>query len=219
MMQFSREDMKARSELFDRFALKDQKSYYRRAIENNRKASSQINRIRALLSFLTGLAAALAGLIVQSSFLGSAACGPDAVTRGASCDTLEFVVSTLSILAVVLPALGGAFSTLADLYQWDKLTGIYNTALLNMEEADALSPRDQMDDLTLRASMRAFAEGTLSVMNDETTQWGQSVRAPRQLEKFIEDERIRVARTIQRAQGGAFKDRLDDEDKDNTTQS
>ena len=209
-MQFDRLDMAARSELFDRFALKDQKSYYKYALKNHRTAATQINRIRALLALLTGLSAALAGLLVQASD------DPSAFNP-----TMQFIVGALSILAVVLPALGGAFSTLADLYQWDKLISIYETALLNLEEADALSPSQEMEtDTIYRASMRAFAEGTLQVMSDETAQWGQSIRTPRQLEEFIKDEQRRAQRTVDDVTGDVFKDRLerkDAPDDDETT--
>lgn len=202
-MDLQRSDMKARTEMFDRFALKDQKNYYKSAIRNNRMSASQVNRYRALFAFLTGLAAALAGLIVQSSFVGGATCTGDSIP--ASCDSLKFLVSTLTILAVVLPAIGGAFSTLADLYQWDKLIQIYETAAANMEDADALSPKEQMEDDTIyRASMKAFAEGTLQVMTDETTQWGQSVRRPKQLEEFIKEEKDRVDSVVRSVTGQTY---------------
>jgi hypothetical protein len=38
------------------------------------------------------------------------------------------------------------------------------------------------------AALRAFAEGTLSVMRDETAQWGQLIRPPRQIEEFLQAE-------------------------------
>jgi hypothetical protein len=111
------------------------------------------------------------------------------------CGTLKLFVSLLTIIAVVAPALGAAGTTLADLYQWDRMTSIYDAALENIEVADAQSPLDDMDDLTYRAALRAMIEGTLTVMSDETAQWGQSVRTPAQLEKFVEEERERAERT------------------------
>lgn len=200
-MKLSRSEMEARSELFDRFALKDQKNYYESAIDSSRRAARQVNRYRALFSLLTGIAAALAALLVNS-------------------DALEWFVSILAIAAVVLPAIGGAFSTLADLYQWDKLVTIYDTALYNMEEADALSPHPGIDkDDIYRASMKAFAEGTLQIMSDETAQWGQSVRPPKRLEAFIREQRERSHRTIDSVTGDLPVDnpidigKEDDEDK------
>lgn len=105
-----------------------------------------------------------------------------------NCGALKLFVSLLMIIAVVAPALGAAATTLADLYQWDRMTSIYDAALENIEVADAQSPYDDMDDITYRASLRAMVEGTLTVMSDETAQWGQSVRTPAQLEKFVEQE-------------------------------
>jgi hypothetical protein len=147
-----------------------------------------------LFAFLTGLSSALAGLIVAA--------------EGNLQDTsavIQTIVVILAIGAVVLPAIGGAFSTLADLYQWDKLNEIFETALYNMEEADALSPKDAMEeDMTYRASMRAFSEGTLQVMSDETSQWGQSIRTPKQLEEFIREERDRVDRVTRKFTGQTY---------------
>lgn len=202
-MDLNRADMKARTEMFDRFALKDQKKYYQASIKNSRLAAQQVNRYRALFALLTGLAAALAGLIVQSSFVDGTVCaGADPASY---CGGLEGFVSFLAVAAVVLPALGGAFSTLADLYQWDKLIQIYETASYNLEDADALSPKDQMEtDVIYRASMRAFVEGTLQVMTDETSQWGQSIRRPQQLEDFIEEEQRKVDAAVRRVTGQTF---------------
>lgn len=179
MHRYNRKDMKARYELFDRFALKDQKTYYEASIENNRKAAAQVNRYRAMFALLTGLAAAAAGLTVQ-------------VAEG---DVAQILATIFAILAVILPALGAAFSTLADLYQWDKLTNIYEAALENLEVADSLSPVDSIPkDEIYWISLRSYAEGALAVMSDETAQWGQSIRTPQQLTEFVEEEQRRVAR-------------------------
>jgi len=110
------------------------------------------------------------------------------------CTTTKVIVGILMVTAVVAPALGAASNTLADLYQWDRMTAIYDAALENIEVADAQSPYDDMDDLTYRASLRAMIEGTLTVMSDETAQWGQSVRTPVQLDKFVEEERAKLER-------------------------
>jgi hypothetical protein len=177
----SRSDMEARYELFDRFALKDQKNYYEASIETYRSAATQINRWRALFALLTGLSAAAVGLVAATGSL------DDPTTSG--------IANLLAVAAIVLPALGAAFSTLADLYQWDKLTSIYDSALENLEVADSLSPVDSIpDDTVYETALRAYAEGTLAVMSDETAQWGQSIRTPAQLNQFVEQERRRVAR-------------------------
>ena len=206
-MKLTRSEMEARAELFDKFALKDQKYYYDTAVKRHRKALRQVNLIRASLSLLTGVAAGLAALIVQSNS-----------DMNSYTQSMSFFVGMLAFLSVILPAFGSAFSTLADLYQWDKLISIYDTALLNMEEADALSPNRRIeDDVEYRASMHAFAEGALQVMSDETAQWGQSVRTPRQVEAYIKAEKERSDRTIDRAQGGAYNDRLEDDEDESTS--
>ena len=115
------------------------------------------------------------------------------------CINLKIVVGILMVTAVVAPALGAASTTLADLFQWDRMTAIYDAALENIEVADAQSPYDDMDDLTYRAALRAMVEGTLTVMSDETAQWGQSVRTPVQLDKFVDEEREK----LERRSGGA----------------
>ena len=64
--------------------------------------------------------------------------------------------------------------------------------------ADAQSPDDTItDDVTYRAALTAYAEGTLSVMNDESAQWGQSIRTPAQLEKYLEDAKRRAEEVSQ----------------------
>ncbi len=118
-------------------------------------------------------------------------------TEGSNCQTIQSLVNILMILAVVTPAIGGAFTTLASLYQWDRTVSIYHGALENLEVADAQSPLDDMDDLTYKAALRAYIENTLQVMSEETAQWGQSVRTPPQLEQFIQEERTKAARASQ----------------------
>jgi hypothetical protein len=66
-----------------------------------------------------------------------------------------------------------------------------------MEVADALSPSEKIiDDVVFRASTRAYAEGALTVMSDETAQWGQSIRTPSQIETFVAEERAKVERLL-----------------------
>ena len=193
----TRQDLETRYRIFDQFAMKDQKRYYERSIDYNRRAGSQINHYRALFAFLTGLCAAFAGLITQTALVDTATCGAGQDTPG-YCGLLGALSTVLAILAVTLPAVGVIFSTLADLFQWDKLTSIYSDALENLEVADSLSPSENIpkDDATVyRASVRAFAEGALNVMRDETAQWGQSIRTPAQIEEFVAKERERAEGT------------------------
>ncbi len=194
MARLTRDQVEALTILFDTFAIKDQRKYYEKAINRYRKSGAQVNRLRAYFSLFTGLAAALAGLIVQTSFVPGARCN---VAGGipSDCTFLTGITALLSIIAVAAPALGGALGTLADLYQWDRLTSIYENALDTLGIADAYSPDSEIDDLaTYRASMNAFSQGTLNVMEDEAAQWGQLVRQPEEISKFIDAEREKVQR-------------------------
>jgi hypothetical protein len=205
----NRKELESRYALFDVLALNDQRSYYRSTVEKHRKAARQVNRFRATFAFLTGFAAALAGLLVQS-FISAGDCSIERVAEGvntvdtavtagvAQCNPgLALLVSALSVMAIIFPTLGAFFSSLADLYQWDRLITIYDTALENIELADARSPDDTIpvrDVVTYRAALIAYAEGTLSVMSDETAQWGQAIRTPPDIEQFIEEQRVKAAK-------------------------
>ena len=197
MADFNRTDWELRYELFDRFALKDQKNYYQKVIGNNRKAAMQVNQLRAIFAFLTGFSAALAGLIMQTTFVDSASCGALAAQAGtlpSYCDGMKGLTMLLAVFAVVFPAVGTMFSSLSDLYQWDKLNDIYNVSLENLELSDALSPSEKIPENEpeiYAASVRAFVAGTLDVMADESSQWGQSIRTPEQMEKFLEDAKAK----------------------------
>jgi len=200
MAKFDRADLESRYELFNQFALDDQRNYYKSTLTKYRLSARQVNRLRALFAFLTGLSAAAAGFIVQSSFVTGARCNP--VVSGdvgtaipIDCGNLKIFVYIFMISAVVMPVLGQIFNTLADLYQWDRMITIYDSALENIEVADAQSPLFDMEDVVYAASVRAFTEGTLAVMSDETAQWGQSIRTPPQLERFVEEQRQRAQRT------------------------
>jgi len=190
MTMMNREDLKARYELFEKFALEDQRSYYQRTIAKHKKAAQQVNVIRASVALSTAICAALVGLISAFYFSGAQPLCELPLTDESSafCSGIYIFTFILIVLAIGLPALGGFFNSLADLYQWDRLIAIYDSAVENIEVADARSPDDEMDDLNYRASLRAFAEGTLQVMSDETAQWGQSIRTPPALEKFVDDE-------------------------------
>ncbi len=193
MSRLTRKDLEARYRLFDRFALNDQRNFYKSAVRKYRTAAAQVNRLRALVAFLTGLSAALAGFIVQSSFVDGARCAVD--SPPSDCNALQTLSVIFVVSAVVMPALGAFFSTLADLYQWDRQLSIYDSALENIEVADALSPLSEMSATEYRASLRAYTEGTLLVMTDETAQWGQAIRTPPSIEQFIAEEQEIAAQT------------------------
>jgi hypothetical protein len=97
-------------------------------------------------------------------------------------------------MAIGFPAVGGLFNTLADLYQWDRMITIYDAALDNIEVADALSPSEEMNDTIYWGALRAYSEGALGVMSDESTQWGQSIRTPQSLEAFVSAEQAQAAK-------------------------
>jgi hypothetical protein len=175
MSRLSREHMQTLCDVFDTFALRDQDSYYHTTIELHRTAASQINFLRAFFAFLGGLASALVLLASQG-------------------DGWSSVIKTaLIVVAIVSPALGAAFNTLSDLFQWDRLVRIYDDAQKSLVVADAQSPSDKIKaSVEYRGHMDAFVEATLSVMREETSQWGQLVQPPQQTEQFIERARMRV---------------------------
>ncbi|HLV37637.1 MAG TPA: hypothetical protein VKY59_21135, partial [Spirillospora sp.] len=133
------------------------------------------------------------------------------------CESVQGVVNILMILAVVTPAIGGAFTTLASLYQWDRTVNIYEGALENLEVADSQSPLPEMDDLTYKAALRAYIENTLRVMAEETAQWGQSVRTPPKLEAFVEEERLKAARATRRTNVGPMNMNVEDQPDSTST--
>jgi hypothetical protein len=210
---FNRERLEALYEVFKVVALEDQRKYYRYRIDRCRRAAGQVNTLRALFSLLTGLASAMAGLLVATAIgnsllsqcaldrlapiaasaaasagvdMAAATANINAATATADCSLLNVGVPLLLVIAVVAPAIGAAFTTLADLFQWDRQTQIYDTALENLEVADAQSPLASMNDIEYQAALNAFSEGTLTVMRDETTQWGQLIRTPESLQKYID---------------------------------
>jgi hypothetical protein len=185
MTRWNRADLETRYQMFNHFMLNDQRNYYNKTLDRHRTAVQQVNRWRAICALCTGLFAALAGLIVQVFFINNAMCAAPAPGDANVCTALRVFVTTLVILSVVMPALGAFFSSLADLYQWDRMITIYDSAVENIEFADAQSPLPEMDDAVYRQSINAFAEGTLLVMSDETAQWGQSIRTPPQVADFV----------------------------------
>ncbi len=211
----SREEMEARYRLFQDNVLDDQRNYYKRSIDKYQRSAEQVNWLRAFFALLAGLASAIAGFVVNDavargtfdtceaqSLAAVVAESPNnlpaeftiseiAASDEVNCTTVEVWVPLLLGVTILAPALGAAFTTLADLYQWDRLTSIYENALDNLEVADAQSPVSEMNNIEYGASMAAFSEGTLSVMSDETAQWGQLVKTPESLQEFIDQARAR----------------------------
>jgi hypothetical protein len=118
----------------------------------------------------------------------------DASAQAGGCSASGILIGLL-IVAVVAPAMGGAFSTLSDLYQWDRLINVYDSALENLEVADAASPLEEMEPEVYGQSLRAYVAGTLSVMRDETAQWGQLIRTPSQLQQFMTNQIAQASST------------------------
>ncbi|MBL8152928.1 MAG: hypothetical protein JNM70_01990 [Anaerolineae bacterium] len=185
MTKWNRADLETRYQMFNHFMLNDQRNYYNKTLDRHRTAAQQVNRWRAICALNTGLFAALAGLFVQVFFINNAVCVAPTPENAGACTGLGVLVTILVILSVVMPALGAFFSSLADLYQWDRMITIYDSAVENIEFADAQSPMAEMDDAVYRQSINAFVEGTLLVMSDETAQWGQSIRTPPQVADFV----------------------------------
>lgn len=202
MTEINRQELEARYQVFDRFILKDQKAYYQKAIVRNRKAANQVNRFRGLCAALAAIAAGSAGVIVSAFFTGDQTCAADAAARAGYCTVAEVSTVILVILAMILPSIGSIFSTLMELYQWDRVSDLYESATENLEVADALSPAPGVpDDEQYREFFRVYAEGALTIMNAETSQWGQSIRTPEELKEFVSSQHIRT-QSYRRRMGG-----------------
>lgn len=170
----SRERMEIISEIFDRFAVKDQQSYYLRTINKNRASGKQVNFARAFLAFLGGAASALVGTLASA--------GND--------NSVE--IGILVLVAVIAPALGAAFASLLSLYQWERMTAVYEDALNNVYVADALSPVAELaDDKEYYDSLMAFVDATLDIMREETSQFGNLLKSSEQISEFLSKSKER----------------------------
>lgn len=203
MPNFSREDLTARYLVFDKFALDDQRNYYKLRKEEYRKASVQVNRLRAIFSALTSISAAGAVFVLTiGGFTGNGACSVELAeaTRPDICIGWQGIASFLAICSVILPAVASFFSMLADLFQWDRFADIYESATNNLERADAqLSDPDMIpDESFFRAAYTAYVSGTLDVMSSETSQWGQVSTTMPSIEAFIEAQRQKDERNRNR---------------------
>lgn len=229
MDKVKKEDLRLRFEAFQQFALEDQGRFYRRERARSLNAERGINRIRATIALITGIAAAIAAALGQTYFVEGASCqatqvvtaqaivaespegieilpeGPvtefppaltnpvsDALSLLSDCDTARNAITIMIILSITLPAIGGFFSSLSDLYQWERLTAVYANANQNLIYADALSPDPEEPYEEYFTSYHAYVEGALQVMSDETKQWGQAIRKPEKTDEFIERMRDRA---------------------------
>jgi len=189
MAQPTRDHSEALYVIFQQFALDDQRGYYKGKLKRSRDAGREVNRIRAGAAFAAGTVAALSGLIVSNQLASGTQCGIEG--QSPVCTLLPL----LAIFGIVAPIIGAAFTTLSDLFQWDRLVSIYETAVENLEIADAQSPHAEMDEAIYWLALRAYSEGTLGVMTDETAQWGSMIRTPQQLSDFIDQAQSRTGAT------------------------
>lgn len=199
MPNFSREDFLTRYYVFDQFALNDQRNYYKLRKEEYRKASVQVNRFRAMFSALTGISAALAVFVLTvGGFTGNGVCSVNPIPS--ECFGAQALASFLAVCSIVLPGIASFFSMLADLFQWDRFSDIYESASNNLERADAQLTDPEMipDEVFFRAAYTAYVSGTLEVMSSETSQWGQVNNTVPSIEAFIEAQRQKDERNRNR---------------------
>lgn len=166
--------------LFESFVLEDQRNYYLWSVNKNERAGASITIWRVMFTLIGGGAA-----ILISTLTGLAGAEMNADTRA--------LIIVLSVIAVVAPALGTAATTIADLFQWDRLNTVYRAALRNLEHADAISPIDELSPEDYRTQLEVFAQRTLDVMEYEATQWGQLNSEPKQLRAFVTASQRRFA--------------------------
>lgn len=191
---FNREELEARYKIFDKFALGDQRNYYIRKTDSFRKARGQVNMIRASMGLATVIATVFAITMAPQAF--GDACTNVSETVLAGCRQMQVWTSIAAGLSIIFPAIGGFFGALQGVYQWDKFVQIYKDAQESLEAADAqLTNRTgDIDDERFIAAYIAYTEGTLEVMASETSQWGQSVKTPAQIEAFVKRQVERASR-------------------------
>jgi len=206
----SRKDLEARYKIFDHFALNDQRKYYTNKTDLFRTARGQVNVLRALMSLLTGLATAAAVLFASQAYGGDCANTSMQTIQEAAefslvanCGDLRRLTGFLAAASIILPAIAGFFGALQSLYQWDRFVQIYKDALENLEAADAqlTSRPGGIPDSRFIEAYVAYTEGTLEVMASETSQWGQSIKTPAQIEAFVQRQVTR-AKEVQRGVTG-----------------
>lgn len=206
MDKVTKQDLQLRYELFDLRALKDQRWYYREQIERSRRADEQVNRLRAGIALITGIAAALAALFGQAFLATGGSCSADVSSLPGYCGAIEIVIAFFMIVSIGLPAIGAFFSSLSDLYQWDRLQTIYTSAQRNLVIADALSPEHDEPYEDYFINYHTYVDRTLQVMSDETTQWGQAIHQPEKTQQFVNEMRV-LAQEV----GGDLEENMSDE--------
>jgi hypothetical protein len=171
----SRERMKVLVTIFDRFMLKDQQAYYKKAIEKYRGSAMEVIRIQAGFALLGGLVSAAVGLLEAIDY-----------------NRDEFVLP-LVFIAVIAPGISAAFASLNSLFQWDRMATLYEDTLNSIYMADAMSPQEELvKDHDYYLQLMAFVDSTLNIMQEETGQFGAMVRSSQQIDQFVEKQRDRA---------------------------
>jgi hypothetical protein len=186
---YARYTAEALNLLFTERAYEDQAEYYEQRTRRNKLSVKQVTALRATLAFFAGLSSASATLLftfkVRSGCPTFAAIDLAKVVPGAECSVLSAVLIALPIFCIVFPALGAAFHTLSDLYQWERLGTVYETAMANLKSAGAKAPLPSMSNTAYDKLLEIYALNTLAAMRDEATQWGQLIKAPDATTTFI----------------------------------
>jgi len=191
---YSRYSAEALNLLFTERAFEDQRGYYEQKTRRNSRAAKQITTLRAFFAFFAGLASASATLLFALKASGT--CSADPAIAGSAtawCPVLNGLLVALPIFSIVFPVLGAAFHTLTDLYQWDRLTTVYETALENLTSAGAKAPPPRIANTIYERYVQIYALNTLAVMRDEAGQWGQLVKAPEETAAFLAGAQERIA--------------------------
>jgi hypothetical protein len=194
---YARYNAEALNLLFSERAFEDQEEYYAQRTRRNNLAAKQVTSLRATLAFFAGLSSAAATLLF--TFKESSGCPRfveiqlGKVTPDPGCAVLNALLVALPIFCIVFPALGAAFHTLSDLFQWERLGTVYGTAMANLKSAGAKAPLPRMSNSAYDRLLEIYALNTLAVMRDEATQWGQLIKAPEATTSFIAGAEERAA--------------------------
>src|SRR5574338_1565670 len=123
MAKLNKKQLRARYQMFDKFALHDQRQYYKNTVAGYEQAAVRVTQLRAFFALLTGVMSALVGLFVATR-------PPECFTRPPNaaihCPIDPSLITFGLVVAVVAPALGSAFTTIGDLYQWDRMNSLYH---------------------------------------------------------------------------------------------
>lgn len=176
-----RHHMEILCDIFDKFALKDQESYYERAVTKNRRSAKEVKQLQAFFALLGGVASALIGLLEATD------------------NSSDYTIIPLVVIAVVAPGIGATFGSLISLFQWDRLMTVYDSTYKSILVADAMSPRPNVEqDADYYTQMLAFVDSSLDIMQEETGQFGSLTRSSQQIEEFVKKSTARAEEVTRR---------------------